>query len=102
MAREQGPAPEIAPGSPFVGRRKEMRQLAIALDETISGRGGVVLVAGEPGIGKTRTAQELADPARRIGVPVLVGRFPHGGGAPAYWPWLPIVRGSARGAEPAK
>ena len=27
MAREQGPAPEIAPGSPFVGRREEMRQL---------------------------------------------------------------------------
>jgi len=101
MAREQGPAPEIAPGSPFVGRRKEMRQLALALDETISGRGGVVLVAGEPGIGKTRTAQELADHARRIGVRVLVGRCHEGEGAPAYWPWIQIVRAYAEDADPS-
>ena len=101
MAREQGPAPEIAPGSPFVGRREEMRQLGIALNESISGRGGVVLLAGEPGMGKTRTAQELADHARRIGVRVLVGRCHEGEGAPAYWPWIQIVRAYAEDSDPS-
>ena len=53
-----------AGGSPagrvFVGRQQEMAQLSAALDDAMSGRGRIVMLAGEPGIGKTRTAQELA------------------------------------------
>jgi hypothetical protein len=42
----------------FVGRTRELGELHTALDEAIAGRGRLVLVAGEPGIGKTRLAEE--------------------------------------------
>ena len=61
----------------FVGRRREMAQLEAALSEALSGQGRMVMVAGEPGIGKTRTAQELASyagGARRQGPLGLVLR----------------------------
>jgi predicted ATPase len=44
----------------FVGREKELTVLRAAVDDALAGRGRLVLLAGEPGIGKTRTAQELA------------------------------------------
>ena len=44
----------------FVGRQQEMAQLRSALDDAMSGQGRLVMLVGEPGIGKTRTAQELA------------------------------------------
>jgi len=37
-----------------------MEQLKSALEDTLSGQGKLVMLVGEPGIGKTRTAQELA------------------------------------------
>ena len=49
--------------SGFVGRQQEMRALYAAVDDAISGRGRLVMLAGDPGIGKTRTAQELASHA---------------------------------------
>jgi predicted ATPase len=47
----------------FVGRQREMNELKAALEEAISGHGRLVMLVGEPGIGKTRTAQELANQA---------------------------------------
>ena len=46
--------------SGFVGRQDEMAELTAALDEALAGRGRLVMLVGEPGIGKTRTAQEMA------------------------------------------
>ncbi len=43
----------------FVGRQREMAELRAALEDALSGRGRLVTLMGEPGIGKTRTAQEL-------------------------------------------
>jgi tetratricopeptide (TPR) repeat protein len=43
---------------PIVGRRAELRALDAALREAIAGRGSVVLLRGEPGLGKTRLVQE--------------------------------------------
>ena len=57
------------------------------------GRGGVVLVAGEPGIGKTRLAEELAARATVRGAVVLWGRCWEEAGAPAFWPGVQVVRG---------
>ena len=50
-------------GRIFVGRDREMAELKTALDSIIAGNGRLVLLASEPGIGKTRTAQELAQNA---------------------------------------
>lgn len=80
----------------FVGREREMAELTAALENALSGRGGLVLLAGEPGIGKTRTAEELAVLAAERGAEVLWGRCSEQQGAPPMWPWSQIVRSYAR------
>ena len=52
----------------------------------------VVLVAGEPGIGKTRLAEEVAQQATRGGVAVAWGRCSEEQGAPPFWPWVQVLR----------
>src|SRR5581483_9168519 len=59
--------------SRFVGREPELEALADALRAARAGRGGLALLAGEGGIGKTAIARELAARARREGVAVLWG-----------------------------
>ena len=56
----------------FVGRAAVLTELADALEDASSGRGRIVLLTGEPGIGKTRTAEELARSASAAGDPPLV------------------------------
>jgi predicted ATP-dependent serine protease len=58
----------------FVGRETELSFLRTAAEEALGGRGRVLLLAGEAGIGKTRTAQELARYAQQHGMQVLWGR----------------------------
>jgi hypothetical protein len=77
---------------PFVGRVQELADLASALEEAVSGRGSLVLVTGEPGIGKTRLMSELARVGSERGVQVVTGRCWEEGGAPPYWPWLQVIR----------
>ena len=54
----------------FVGRHQEMAQLHTALDDAMAGHGRMVMLAGEPGIGKTRIAQELTSRAQTLGAQV--------------------------------
>jgi tetratricopeptide (TPR) repeat protein len=68
-----------------------------ALDEALyllvdQGRGGVVALTGEAGIGKTMLADEVARRGRARPARVVVGRCHEADLAPAYWPWLPILR----------
>jgi DNA-binding SARP family transcriptional activator len=86
--------------SAFVGRERELAELVAGLDDVFAGRGRLFLLAGEPGIGKSRLADELIDQARGRGARVLVGRCWEAGGAPAYWPWVQSLRAYVRGAEP--
>ena len=79
--------------SGFVGRVRELAAVAAAFDRCICGVPQTVLLTGEAGIGKTRTAEEFAAQARERGTTVLVGRCHEGEGAPAFWPWVQIVRG---------
>ncbi|MCI0786968.1 MAG: AAA family ATPase, partial [Chloroflexi bacterium] len=79
-------------GRVFVGRRREMADLKAALDDALSGHGQMVMLAGEPGIGKTRIAQELASYAEQRGAQVLWGWCYEGEGAPPYWPWVQLMR----------
>lgn len=71
----------------FVGRREQLAELERALAEARQGRGGFWLLLGEPGIGKTRLAEELARNATHQGVAVAWGRCWEGGGAPPFLPW---------------
>src|SRR5262249_36996265 len=85
----------------FVGRDRELGELRDGLHAAIAGRGLLYLVSGEPGIGKTRLTDELGAIARASGARVLWGRCWEGGGAPAYWPWLQMIRSYARGVDDA-
>lgn len=55
----------------FVGRQHEMDILRTTLEDALAGQGRLVILGGEPGIGKTRTAQELAAMAVQQGGQVL-------------------------------
>src|SRR5215468_1246753 len=75
----------------FVGREEELALLRAALERAMAGRGTVVLVSGEPGIGKTELADRLAADAEARGAHVVWGRAWEGEGAPAFWPWARIL-----------
>jgi DNA-binding SARP family transcriptional activator/tetratricopeptide (TPR) repeat protein len=86
-------------GGAFVGRERELGELVGGLDDAFAGRGRLFLLGGEPGIGKSRLAEELIAVARARGARALVGRCWEAGGAPAYWPWLQSLRSYLREAE---
>ena len=98
-ATPPNPLERLAQGV-FVGREDELGQLRSGVDAAFSGRGRVLLVVGEPGIGKTRTVEELGTYARMRGAQVLWGRCHEGEGAPPYWPWVQIVRAYVHDREP--
>jgi predicted ATPase/class 3 adenylate cyclase len=77
--------------TPFVGRKEEMASLEQALAAARGGRGGVVMLAGEPGIGKTRLAEEFCDHARNGATVVRGGCYEGDIGAP-YRPWVEALR----------
>ncbi len=91
---ESEPAPSV-----FVGREPELAELTAGLDEAFAGRGRLFLLSGEPGIGKSRLAEELIGRARARGAHVLVGRSWEAGNAPAYWPWVQALRGYVRATD---
>src|SRR5262249_59742280 len=64
------------PGRPFVGRERELATLLAELAAAAEGDGRLVLLTGEAGIGKTRTAQALAAAARGRGFDVLWAAAP--------------------------
>ena len=84
----------------YIGRQNEMGKLKEVLDAAISGKGKLVTLVGEPGTGKTRTAQELSNFAEKLGVQVLWGRCYEGEGVPLYWPWIQCIRTYARDTDP--
>src|SRR5262249_55174534 len=83
----------------FVGREAELGRLVRALDRAIAHDGRLVLLVGEPGIGKTRVARELAIRAGALGVAVRWGRCQETEGAPPYWPWVQVLRSLEPHAE---
>src|SRR5262249_23779759 len=76
----------------LVGREREMAVLHVALTQAMAGRGQLVLIAGEPGIGKTRLLEECALLAHQRQAGVLWGWCWEGDGAPAFWPWVQMLR----------
>ncbi len=82
-----------ATGWPMVGRAAQLDTLTALLDRADQGRLGFASITGEPGIGKTRLANELIATARARGVRVLAGRCSQDEGAPPLWPWAAVLRG---------
>ena len=79
-----------------MGRQREMGELKARLEDALSGRGRLVMLVGEPGIGKTRTAQEWVTSAGLRGAQVLWGRSYEEQGVPPYWPWVQAIRSYVR------
>ncbi|MGH0030853.1 MAG: ATP-binding protein [Myxococcota bacterium] len=76
----------------FVGRRDVLASLAASVANAERGRGKLVLLTGEAGMGKTRTAQEVVSRAAASGVRVLHGWCHESEGAPGLWPWRVVLR----------
>ena len=72
---------------PFVGREAEQDQLVTALHSVAKGNGRLVLIGGEPGVGKTRLAHELMATARARGMRAFTGNSYEEGAAP----FIPII-----------
>jgi predicted ATPase len=90
MADQFGRLPPASDASSLVAREREQATLRDALASALAGRGSLVLIGGEAGIGKTTLAEAtLADAAHR-GVLVLVGRCYDLAETPPYGPWIDL------------
>ncbi len=76
----------------FVGRAEELSALKAAVEAALGGHGSLVLVGGEPGIGKTRLVEEAGVYARLRGAQVVVGRCFEGEAALPYLPFVEAMR----------
>ncbi|HET8936354.1 MAG TPA: AAA family ATPase [Polyangiales bacterium] len=85
-------AKAIPRSDPFVGRAVVLAQLTDALDRVAAGAGRLILVSGDAGIGKSRLLSELSALATARGFSAWQGSCYAGGVAPAYWPWIEILR----------
>ncbi len=85
----------------FIGRQRELEDLTAGLDQTRRGVGGLYVVVGEAGIGKTWLATEVARIAQGRGFLVAWGRSWEAPGAPPFWPWIQALRTLLRAAERA-
>jgi DNA-binding CsgD family transcriptional regulator len=80
----------------LVGRGEETARLQAALAAALDGSGGTVLVTGEPGIGKSRLIQEIAQLAGQRNVVVLAGRAVAGGVPTPFRPFAEALAGASR------
>ena len=80
-------------GGGLVGREAVLGVAEAALDEMLSGAGQLLLVTGEPGMGKSALLAEVARRGSHRGARVLRGVCWRGDGAPPYWPWTQVLRG---------
>src|SRR5437868_4530017 len=89
--------------SPFVGREQELRQLERAFEEAAGGRGALIMVVGEPGIGKTTLCERLAAYAAARDGQVLAGHcYEEGSLSLPYLPFVEALRSSILAREPER
>ncbi len=93
QGRQPAGSPAVAaPGPPLIGRETELGRLRGWLRESGRGRGRLVLLTGEAGIGKSRLLQELASVAARQGVRILAGRAYEAEQILPFRPWIDALR----------
>jgi hypothetical protein len=81
---------------PLIGRDAERAELLRALDQALAGQGSLVMVGGEPGIGKTHLTTAILDEGRRRGCFSVTGHCYDGEGAASYMPFIEILEYSAQ------
>ncbi|WP_156727623.1 ATP-binding protein [Streptomyces apocyni] len=86
----------------LIGRDHPVTVLRTEIARAAESHGGLLLVTGEAGIGKTTLMSEAADEARRLGALVLTGACWASDSAPGYWPWVQVVRGLRRAVDAAE
>lgn len=84
--------PSAADGPIPVGRTAEWTKISSAFDDAATGRGHLVLVEGEPGIGKSTLCEAVLTDAEQQGWRTATGRCVEDGLAPTLWPCLEVVR----------
>jgi predicted ATPase len=104
---ESRPQPPAAGGaehtpSPLVGRERVLQHLGAALSEAGSGSGGLFVLTGEPGIGKTRMAEVMARAAASLGVPAAWGYCREVSHATPLWPFAGLLRNLIRQSSAAR
>jgi class 3 adenylate cyclase len=97
---EEGGALADRERTPFIGRTAEREQLRALLERTAQGAGGLVLISGEAGAGKSRLAQELGAEAQQRNMDVLVGHCLDMDAPPPYQPLVEHLEQAARSASP--
>jgi len=98
--RDQRLGTPARPAGRFVGRQRELAVLRASLDDAMAGSGSVVVVGGEPGVGKTRFVQEFALYAHLRGAGVVWTYCADDGSSLAFQPWVQAIRGIAALAPP--
>ncbi|MBE1558519.1 AAA family ATPase [Nonomuraea africana] len=86
-------------GPELIGREHPAALLRAEISRVTGSHGGLVLVTGEAGIGKTTLVTSAAEQAREQGALVLSGSCWHSDAAPGYWPWVQVIRALRRGGE---
>jgi DNA-binding SARP family transcriptional activator len=84
--------PEAHGQIPFVGRGSELDSIAVALGNARAGSGGLILLAGESGIGKTALAQAVSARAGRTEMTIAWAAHPPGVRLPLMWTWIQVLR----------
>ncbi len=96
----EAPEPVARPETLFVGREKERADLVERLDAAMQGRGSLVLLAGEPGVGKTRLSEYLIGEARQRNFMCVVGHAYELEGTPPFTPFIEQLEYTARVVPP--
>ncbi|WP_307834071.1 ATP-binding protein [Paractinoplanes lichenicola] len=87
VLRQPPPPAAEPPAEVLVGRSDELAVLRQAL----TGPTSLVIVEGEPGVGKTRLLEEFGAEARGRGATVVWGSCLEGDGTPSMWPWVQVI-----------
>jgi DNA-binding winged helix-turn-helix (wHTH) protein len=93
--------PERVSGHTFVGRANELQVLHQAWTEAREGNGRMLLVTGEPGIGKTALVEYFATGVAQEGI-LLHGRAWEAGGSPPFWIWSQVLGEYCESRDPSQ
>ncbi|MCM0673203.1 AAA family ATPase, partial [Micromonospora phytophila] len=86
-------------GETLIGRDHPAGLLRAEVERATASHGGLVLVTGEPGIGKTTLVTAVAEEARQRGALVLGAACWDSDSAPGYWPWVQVLRALRRSPD---